>query len=344
MKYTDLKVPLLVLALCLPCLAREWVNDEGRKIEADYVSCDGTTVVLMRAGKEIRYPLARLSPADQDFIKQQQEQAAATENGAAETPGKWIQDFAIKPAFPDTKSYLTHRNTKAVYEAFDKGEFPPDWTVNKKDAAAEFAYDSAKASACVYVPAGRKGGKPPGVYIHISAGEEGEMQTAYEPVMDRLNLIYISPRGASNFQPMLRRIRLAVDALSSVRALHQVDPARISIGGGSGGGHIAMLTHAMFPDIFMGSVSHAAQSYLPQGNSCGHFPGLEARDLKSGILKDHKWCVISGSKDFNYAEILETSKQWSINKMNYQFIDVPDMGHSNAPPEFLEEALKWLGL
>jgi len=163
MKYTDLKVPLLVLVLCLPCLAREWVNDEGRKIEADYDSCDGSTVVLMRAGKEIRYPLARLSPADQVFIKQQQEQAAGTENGAGETPGKWIRDFAIKPAFPDTKSYLKHRNTKAVYEAFDKGGFPPDWTVNKKDAAAEFAYDFAKASAYVYLPAGRKGGKPPGV-------------------------------------------------------------------------------------------------------------------------------------------------------------------------------------
>jgi hypothetical protein len=105
-----------------------------------------------------------------------------------------------------------------------------------------------------------------------------------------------------------------------------------------------MLSHAMFPDIFMGSVSHAAQSYLPAANSCGHFPGLETRDFKSGIIKDHKWCVISGSKDFNYAEILETSKQWSVNRMNYQFIDVPDMAHSNAPPEYLEEALKWLGL
>jgi predicted esterase len=321
--------------------AREWVNDEGRKIEADYVSCDGTTVILMRAGKEIKYPLAKLSAADQDFIKTQQQ---ADEAKSQPVAGKWIQDFAIKPAFPDADSYLKHRNAKAVYKAFDEGEFPPDWTVNKKDAAAEFAYDTAKASTYVYLPASRDGGKPPGVYIHISAGEEGEVHTDYEPVMDRLNLIYISPRGTSNGQPMLRRVRLAVDALSSVRALHQVDPARISIGGGSGGGHMAMLVHAMFPDIFMGSVSHAAQSYLPAPNSCGHFPGLEACDLKSGILKDHKWCVISGSKDFNYEEILKTSKQWSINRMNYQFIDVPEMGHSNAPPEYLEEALKWLGL
>ena len=334
----------LVLLLALPLTAREWTNQNGQKIEADFVSCDGTTVTLKRNGKEIGYAITKLSAADQAFIKAQAAAKPAPTTAGTTVTG-WIRDFAIaKPAFAETKLYLTHRNAKAVYQAFAKGDFPPDWSTNKKDAKAEFAYDAATAKTIVYVPASYDGSKPFGVYLHVSPGEEGENMEGYAPVMDRLNLIYISPKGTSNDQPMLRRVKLAVDALSAVRAQYRTDPKRIGIGGYSGGGHMSMLIHAMFPETFMGSVSHAAQSYLPKPGGCGHFPGLEARDLKSGDLKDHKWCVISGDKDQNYAEIQQTSKAWEANRMNYKFFDVPGMAHSNAEPERLEAALKWIGL
>lgn len=331
----------LALLLSLPLAAREWTNQGGQKIEADYVSSDGSTVLLKRDGKDISYAIAKLSAADQAFIK---EQMAAKPAAVAAVTG-WIQDSAIaKPAFAETKLYLGNRHAKAVYQAFDKGGFPPDWTTNKKDVKAEFAYDSATAKSIVYIPATYDGTKPFGVYLHISPGDDGENRKTYAPVMDRLNLIYISPKGTSNDQPMLRRVKLAIDALSAVQAQYRTDPKRICVGGYSGGGHMAMLTHAMFPETFMGSVSHAAQSYLPKPGSCGHFPGLEARDLKSGALKDHKWCVISGDKDQNYAEIKTTSKEWEANRMDYKFFDVPGMAHSNAEPDQLETALKWIGL
>ncbi|MEI6607489.1 MAG: hypothetical protein WCP35_19435 [Verrucomicrobiota bacterium] len=331
----------LTLLLSFALFAREWSNQGGQKIEADYVSCDGATVVLKRDGKEISYAIAKFSAADQVFIKEQRVATPASEKSHT----GWIQDFAIaKPAFSETKLYLGHRNAKAVYQAFAKGEFPADWSTNKKDAKAEFAYDAATAKAIVYVPTGYDGTKPFGIYLHVSPGDDGENVEGYAAVMDRLNLIYISPKGTSNDQPMLRRIKLAVDALSAVRAQYKTDAKRIGVGGFSGGGHIGMLLHAMFPDTFMGSVSHAAQSYLPQPGSCGHFPGLEARDFKSGVLKQHKWCVISGDKDQNYAEIQKSSKLWEAYRMNYKFFDVPDMSHSDAAPERLEAALKWIGL
>ena len=332
-------------ALCLllsPTLsARTWSNLDGQKIEADYVSSDGTTVVMKRDGKDIRYSIARLSAADQAFIKQ--EMAAKSAQTTALTG--WLQDFAIaKPAFAEATLYLSHPNAKAVYQAFSKGEFSPTWTTNKKDVKTEFAYDAGTAKTIVYVPASYDGTKPFGVYLHVSPGNDGENVIGYAPVMDRLNLIYISPKGTSNDQPMLRRVKLAVDALSSVQGQYRTDPKRIGVGGYSGGGHMGMLIHAMFPDTFMGSVSHAAQSYLPHSGGSGHFPGLDARDLKSGVLKDHKWCVISGDKDQNYAEIQKTSLLWETNRMNYKFFDVQGMAHSDAAPEQLEAALRWIGL
>ncbi len=327
----------LILGLNTGVSARQWTNGDGKIIEADYVSANDSEVVLKRAGKEFNYPLDKLSAEDQAYILKQGEKTAAKTG--------WIHDFPItRPAFAETKGYLTGKTARTTYQAFEKGDFPPTWTTNKKDVKAEFAYDVATAKTHVYVPAGYDGSKPFGVYLHISHSDNGENVAGYAAVMDNLNLIYISPFGVSNNQPMLRRVRLAVDALSSVREIYRVEPERIAIGGISGGGHMAMLTHAMFPEFFMGAVSHAAQSYLPLDGGMGHFPGLSVRDLKSGDLKGHKWCVISGNKDQNYGEILETTKEWKDAGLDYRFFDVSGMGHTNADAAQLEESLKWLGL
>lgn len=320
--------------------ARQWTNDQGKTIEADYVSSDGRSVVLNFKGKEVTYDLARLSEGDQQFVREQLEKPPSPE--LAQTG--WLHDFPIStPAYPDTKGYLKSRNAKAVYKAFDTGNFPDTWGEgNKKDATSEFAYENG--SALVYVPPSYDGTAPFGVYLHISPGDGGENLADYAPVMDRLKLIYISPKGTSNHQPMLRRVKLAVDALASVKEKWKTDLKRTCVGGLSGGGHMGMLTHAMFPDMFVASVSHAAQSYLPHDGTGGHFPGLDVGDLKSRDLKGHKWCVISGDKDQNYQEILSSSQSWTSNGFDYRFFDVPGMGHVNASPASLEEALKWIGL
>jgi len=330
---------LIISGMVSSVEARPWTNDKGQVIEADLVSCDGTTVELLMAGKTIRYDLSKLSAADQEFAKSQMAKTGSSEAAAT----GWFRDFAIsKPAFSETKDYLTGRNAKAIYKAFESGNFPEIWDTNKKDVENEFAYKDGKA--VVYVPSSYDGTKPMGVYLHISPGAQADGGAKFAPVMDRLNLIYISAHGTSNGEPMLRRVKLSVDALAAVKEKWKVDPQRVCVGGLSGGGHMGMLTHAMFPDLFVGSVSHAAQSYLPEGNSCGHFPGLEVGDLKSKEFKGHKWCVISGEKDQNYPVILETSKRWESEKFDYKFFDVPGMAHTNAPPEKLEEALKWLGM
>ncbi len=35
-------------------------------------------------------------------------------------------------------------------------------------------------------------------------------------------------------------------------------------------------------------------------------------------------------------------KMWAGERLDYQFIDVPGMGHTNAKPEDLAKALDWI--
>ncbi len=309
-------------------------------IEAEYVRSDDTHVTLRMNDREFTFALDKLSEEDREFVASRKEESAS---GGVDAKTGWLDHVEINhPAFPDVKGYLESANAKAVYKAFESGNFPQTWKANRGTIEEMFSYEDG--AMIVYVPEDYGPAKPPGVYLHISPGDGGEGIRDYIPVMDGLSLIYVSPKGTSNNQPMLRRVKLAVDALATVKEQWQIDEQRVVVGGLSGGGHIAMLTHAMFPEWFRGSVSHAAQSYLPSGQSVGHFPGLTERDLTGREFKDHKWVVVSGNKDFNYQEILKSGEVWKDSRAEYRFIDVPDMGHTNAPPQALEEALKWIGL
>jgi predicted peptidase len=53
--------------------AREWLSLEGKKLEADFISAQGDQVTLKRSndGQTFSIPLARLSEADRNWVKQQ---------------------------------------------------------------------------------------------------------------------------------------------------------------------------------------------------------------------------------------------------------------------------------
>ena len=61
---------LVFLILVGSGAARPWTNSEGKKIEADFVRLENDQVVLSLKGKEIKYPLSKLSEADQEFAKE----------------------------------------------------------------------------------------------------------------------------------------------------------------------------------------------------------------------------------------------------------------------------------
>jgi uncharacterized protein (TIGR03067 family) len=71
-----MKTKLLLILFTFSSLAtlhsRTWTSVSGQKAEAEFVKVDGESVVLRMAnGSTTSFPIARLSEADQDFIKTQ---------------------------------------------------------------------------------------------------------------------------------------------------------------------------------------------------------------------------------------------------------------------------------
>jgi len=60
------------LLLALPAAARTWTDVQGRKLEGEFVSSNGTDVMLkLNGGKTVAVPLTKLSAVDQKFVADQ---------------------------------------------------------------------------------------------------------------------------------------------------------------------------------------------------------------------------------------------------------------------------------
>ncbi|MEO5917071.1 MAG: prolyl oligopeptidase family serine peptidase [Luteolibacter sp.] len=81
MKVRDLAIgiSLLTFTLIPNAGAREWISTDGKKLDAELVSSEGGQVKLKRAtdGQVFTLPLARLSAADQAWLKEQPVKPAA---------------------------------------------------------------------------------------------------------------------------------------------------------------------------------------------------------------------------------------------------------------------------
>lgn len=313
--------------------ARTWTNLEGREIEAGFISSDEDSVLLEIKGKEVDYPLAKLSQADRDWIAGQKEKAAA--EVAAKT-GRFEKAPIHAMLFPEDRDYFKDSVRKNVLAAFEGGAFDDS---NKGKAEDWLKRDPAADTCTLYVPKSYDGTEPFGVYLHIHSAEKALIKPEWQPLFDELKVIAVCADGAGNKTAMIRRVRLSIDALATVGKDYKIDPERRVVGGNSGGGHMAMLTAAMFPEMFIGAVSAVAQSYLP-----GHFPGMDTGDFTRGKRKEMKWIVVSGDKDKNYQEILKTSEVWEDLKMDYRFLDIPGTRHGPLSVDALKEALKWVGM
>ena len=150
---------LIALGLTAGACARTWTDAQsGREIEADLIGLDGETVSLKRSdGKTFELPLARLSAADQEFVKNQ---ATAVPAAAKESASDWP----------------TWRGTARDDNSPDTGllkEWPADgpellWTF---DDAGKGYSSPAIVGGKIYVTGSRKG-KAQVICIDAATGKE----------------------------------------------------------------------------------------------------------------------------------------------------------------------------
>jgi hypothetical protein len=124
-------VRALSILLCLSGLAaalepRLWTDNQGRKTEATLVRADAQSVVLKLAdGREVPFPLAKLSTEDGNYVAENREKTTAAET--PDTPAKESEDdtesLNFEAAWPERIKFTEDPEINTVEEDTEKKRF-----------------------------------------------------------------------------------------------------------------------------------------------------------------------------------------------------------------------------
>lgn len=349
------RVALACCVMLIPALeARTWTNAEGKTIEAEFISSNGTDVVLGMDGREVSYPLSKLSQEDRDWVKEQL--APAEEEPMEETPEPTPEPVEppvpSKPAGPtgyrvgltidhplhdETAAYFAEGAAAKFVEALKAGALAEE---NPGQPDSWIERPAGQASYRIYVPAGYDGSTPFGLYLHLPNADEGEIPEELRPLLDKHQLIGVSVDGAGDDQPMLRRAMLAADALNTVAQTYEIDPEKRFIAGSGEAGDMAMVATALLPDHFNKVMTIGSVRELPLvGRDGGGFPGMAKRDFLKAPLAYAKWVLLVPKDDEELAAKTATAEEWRDEGLQFHVIQTPG---SEASAFDLANGIEWL--
>ncbi len=121
---------------------------------------------------------------------------------------------------------------------------------------------------------------------------------------------------------------LIVDTINSAVRTLAVDPAKMYVGGLSGGSMVSHYLVTRFPKLIKGAVINCGMISRDWGKNLGYPSG---KDM----------VFMTNPQDFRYKEIREDFQYVKSHGCNACWIEFPG-GHAWAPPQYYSAAFKWL--
>ena len=191
----------------------------------------------------------------------------------------------------------------------------------------------------VYVPP-HPGPQGYGLLVFIPPWEDAMLPPGWAAVLDRHGVIFVSATHSGNEANVLdRREPLALLAAHNILQRFPVDPARIYIGGFSGGSRVALRVALAYPDLFRGAFLNAGSD--PIGDAQTPLPPPE---LFSRFQETTRIVYFSGKNDAvnvdKDADSTRSLLEWCV--FDWYSEQSPWTGHDVAGPAVLGRALDML--
>lgn len=118
--------------------------------------------------------------------------------------------------------------------------------------------DPARQRFALYVPSGEAPATGYALLVFVPPWNDARVPLDWIPALDRAHMILAVAAGSGNDADVLgRRDPLALLAAYGVMQHYRVDPARVYVGGFSGGSRIALRLALGYPDVFRGALLDA---------------------------------------------------------------------------------------
>lgn len=178
-----------------------------------------------------------------------------------------------------------------------------------------------------------------GLLVFIPPWDRAWVPTGWDHVLEMFGVIFVAAGHSDNDQRIFeRRLPLALIAAQEMQKRYKINPAKIIIGGMSGGGRAAERTALAYPDVFK-------LVYLAAGSDQIGVAELAAppKDLMHQMQENK--IVFSTGVDDKVNLFLDKDVQNSFAEfclLDNTAQEVPGIGHNVPTPGGLKAALRWL--
>ena len=239
----------------------------------------------------------------------------------------WVSTFALNAYANETGESEVRRGQ------FDL-TFTPAELLDATTLAnvAEFIDADEEITWKLYVPESYDPTKLAGLLVYIPPIDKGYMPTAWQPVVDDQNLIWISANDSGNDTDVRRRMLFAVLGTQTVALDYRINSERVYLAGFSGGGKVTSKVAIHFANLFKGAI------YI-----CGAELWNESPPPAFEQIKKNRYVFLSGDKDFNLdltKDIFRRYKRAGLT--NIDLIIVPQMAHRTPDTKYFGRAVSFL--
>lgn len=195
-------------------------------------------------------------------------------------------------------------------------------------------YKLSDESYGVTVPGSYKAGVPHGLLVFINAGDSGDCEPNFKPLLEKHRLIWIGANKSGNERLTPARIGLALDAVHNMKKLYTIDPDRIYLSGTSGGGRVSSFLAPAFPDVFNGAM------YLI---GCNSLAAKLPPELQDRMRRLNGYVFLTGDADFNLPGTKRVFEEYQKDHFaRTTYLQVPGMAHEIPPTPWLEKGIVFL--
>lgn len=197
--------------------------------------------------------------------------------------------------------------------------------------------DPAQEKFVVHVPTGAPPAGGYGLLVFVPPWPQAALPPGWSPTLDRHELIFVSAANSGNAADVMdRRVPLALLAWANIRKQYPLDPARVYVGGFSGGSRVALRIALAYPDVFRGALLEAGSDPI------GKPPvSLPPAGLFHRFQQDTRLVYLTGGQDEAHGRMDEASRQsmqeWCV--AGVDTVAMPRLGHEVAEPVALARAL-----
>jgi hypothetical protein len=246
---------------------------------------------------------------------------------------------AEEVAFTDVSPYS--RNAELMRRLLPRAEAAAlaEGLAQRGQRLADQPVDPSKERFALHVPPTQ----PQGGYallVFVPPWQQAKVPPGWDTVLDRLGVIYVSAARSGNEEiTQARREPLALIAAANVMARYDVDPAKVFVGGFSGGSRVAERLAVGYPDLFRGALLDAGSDRVGEGD----LP-LPPDDLLKLFQERSRVVFVTGEND-SINRQLDADTMRSLDEIGmsrYVSQTAPWIGHAVLPPSAFEMAMKVL--